>query len=71
MTPPAINPRLDDIMYEIAAIAKPIPLKGGVETLGNVSPTIGDNWKEVHMEAKQPALLQCKSSNSFPYTIIQ
>ena len=70
MAPQAIQPRLDDIVYEIAATTKPIPLKGGVESLGNIAPTIGGDCKEAHMQTKQLALFQCKSSNNYPYTTI-
>ena len=45
----AIQPRLYDIAYEIASTAKSIPLKDGVESRGNVAPTIGDNSREVHI----------------------
>ena len=71
MIPQAIQPRLDDIVYEMAAIAKLIPLKGGIESLSNINPAIGDDCKEVHMQIEQIALLQCKSSNSYPYRTIQ
>ena len=46
----AIDSHLHDIMYEMVAIAKPIPLKGGVERLSNIGPTIGDKCWGVHMQ---------------------
>ena len=55
----------------MASAAKPIPLKGGVESLADVAPTIGDNSREVHMQFKQMALLQGKPSNDCTYTKIQ
>ena len=71
MVPQAIQPHLDDIVYEMAAIVKPIPLKGVVESLGNIAPAVGDNCKEVHVETKQLALLRCRLSNTCPNTIMQ
>ena len=50
---------------------KPTPLKGGVESLGDVAPTISDNSREVHMQLKQMALLHGKPSNDCTYTTIQ
>ena len=47
------------------------PLKGDVESLGDVAPTIGDNNKEVHMQFEQMALLHGKPSNDCTYTTIQ
>ena len=55
----------------MAATIKPIPLKGGVESLGNIASAIGDDCKEVHMQIEQIALLQCKSINIYPYTPMQ
>ena len=55
----------------MASTVKPIPLKGGVESLGDVAPTIGDNSKEVHMQFEQMALLHGKPSNDCMYTTIQ
>ena len=55
----------------MTSVAKPIPLKGGVESLGDVFPTIGDNSKEVHMQFEQMALLYGKASNDYTYTTIQ
>ena len=49
----------------------PIPLKGGVESLGDVAPTIGDNSREVHMQFEQMALLHGKRSIDSTYTTIQ
>ena len=53
----AIQSCLHDIVYEIASTAEPIPFKGGVESLGDVATTIGDNSREVHMQLEQTALL--------------
>ena len=47
----ALQPRVHHIVYEMASVAmKPIPLKGGFESLGDVATTIGDNSREVHMQ---------------------
>ena len=67
----AVKPCLHNIVYEMASIAELIPLKGGVEGLGNVGPTIGDNSKEVHMPLEQTALLHGKPSNDYTYTTTQ
>ena len=66
-----VKPRLPDIVYEIASTAEPIPLKGGVEGLGDVAPTIGDNSKKVHMQLEQTALLHGKPRNDCTYTTTQ
>ena len=50
---------------------KPIPLKGGVESLGDAALTIGDNSREVRMQFEQIALLHGKTSNDCMYTTIQ
>ena len=55
----------------MASAAKPIPLEGGVESLGDVAPTIGDNSKEVHMQLEQTALFHGKPSNDCKYTTMQ
>ena len=44
----AIQPHLDDIVYEMASTAEPIPLKGVVEGFCDVAPAISNNSKEVH-----------------------
>ena len=62
---------VDDIVYKMSATTKPILLKGVAEILANVTPTIGDDCREVHTQAKQYVLLQCKSSNNYLYTTIQ
>ena len=67
----ALQPRVHHIVYEMASIAKPIPLKGGVEILGDVTPAIGDNSKEVHMQFEQMALFHSKPSNNCKYTTMQ
>ena len=67
----AIQSRLHDIVYEMASTGEPIPFKGGVESLGDVATTIGDNSKEVHMQLEQTALLHSKPSNDYTYTIKQ
>ena len=67
----AIKPCLHDIVYEMASTVEPIPLKDGVEGLGDVAPTIGDNSREVHMQLGQMALLHGKPSNDYTYTTIQ
>ena len=36
----ALQPRVHHIVYEMASKAKPIPLKGGVESLGDVAPQL-------------------------------
>ena len=66
-----IQPHLHDIVYKMASIARPIPLKGGVESLGDIGPTIGDNSREVQIELEQTALLHSKHSNDGVYTITQ
>ena len=55
----------------MAATMKPILLKGGVKSLGNIVHAIGDSCKEVNMQIEQMAFLQCKSSNDYLYTTIQ
>ena len=55
----------------MASSAKPIPLKGGVESLDDVALAIGDNSREVHMQFEQMALLHGKPSNDCTYTTIQ
>ena len=67
----ALQPRVHHIVYEMASTAKPIPLKGGVESLGNVSPAIGDNSREVHMQFEQTALFHGEPSNDYKYTTMQ
>ena len=67
----ALQPRVHHIVYEMASTAKPIPLKGGFESLGDVAPAIGDNNKEVHLQFGQTALLHGKSSNDCKYTTMQ
>ena len=59
----ALQPRVHHIVYEMASTTKPIPLKGGVESLDDVAPAIGDNSSEVHMRFEQMALLHGKPSN--------
>ena len=41
----------------MASTVEPIPFKGGVESLGDIATTIGDNSREVHMQLEQMALL--------------
>ena len=67
----ALQPRVHHIVYEMASTAKQIPLKGGVESLGDVTPTIGDNSREVHMQFEQMALFHSKPSNEYKYTTMQ
>ena len=67
----AVKTYLHDIVYEMASTAEPIPLKGGVEGLGGVAPTIGDNSMEVHKKLEQMALLHSKPSNDYTYTATQ
>ena len=67
----ALQPRIHHIVYEMASTAKPIPLKGGVESLGDVAPAIGDNSREVHMQFEQTALFHGKPSNDCKYTTMQ
>ena len=67
----ALQPRVHHIVYEMASTAKPIPLKGGVESLGDVAPIIGDNSREVHMQYEQTALFHGKPSNDYKYTTMQ
>ena len=67
----ALQPRVHHIVYEMASTAKPIPLKGGVESFGDVAPTIGDNFREVHMQFEQTALFHGKPSNDYKYTTMQ
>ena len=67
----ALQPRVHHIVYEMASAVKPIPLKGGVESLGDVAAAIGDNSKEVHMQFKQTALFHSKPSNDYKYTTMQ
>ena len=59
----AVQSRVYHIVYEMAYTAKPIPFKGGVESLGDVAPAIGDNSREVHMQFEQTALFYGKPSN--------
>ena len=67
----AIQPSLHDIVYEMESTTKPIPLKGGIESLGNVGPAIGDNSREVHMQIEQMALLCGTLRNDYMYTTLQ
>ena len=67
----ALQPHVHHIVYEMASTAKPIPLKGGVESLGDVAPTIGDNSREVPMQFEQTALFLGKPSNDCKYTTMQ
>ena len=67
----AIQPRLHDIVSEMASTVKSIPLKGGVESLGNVATAIGDNSREAHMQLEQTGLLHSKPSNDCTYTTTQ
>ena len=67
----ALQPRVHHIVYEMAFAEKPIPLKGGVESLGDVAPTIGDNSREAHMQFEQTALVHGKPSNDCKYTTMQ
>ena len=67
----ALQPGVHHIVYEMASTVKPIPLKGGVESLGDVAPTIGDNSREVHMQFGQIALFHGKPSNDCKYTTMQ
>ena len=66
-----IQPCLQYVVYYMASIAKPIPLKAGVESLGNVAPTIGDNSRAVHIHIEQMELLHSKPSNDCTYTTLQ
>ena len=67
----AIQSSLHDIVYEMASTAESIPLKGGVESLGDVATAISDNSREVHMQLEQTALLHSKPSNNCTYTTRQ
>ena len=68
----AIQPRLHSIVNEMAFTANPIPLKGGVEGLGDVvAPAISDNSGEVHVQLEQTVLLHGKPSNDYTYTTTQ
>ena len=67
----AIQPCLHDIVYEMASTEEPIPLKGAVEGLGDVDPTIGDNSRDVHMQLEETALPRSKPSNDRTYTTTQ
>ena len=67
----AIQSCLHDIVYEMASTMEPIPFKDGVESLGDVATTIGDNRREVHMPLEQTALLHGKPSNDCTYTTRQ
>ena len=67
----AIQSCRHDIVYEMASTAEPILFKGGVESLGDVATTIGDNSREVHMQLEQTALLHGKPSNDCTYTTRQ
>ena len=67
----ALQPRVHHIVYEMASTTQPIPLKDGVESLGDVAPAIGDNSREVHMQFEQTALLHDKPSNGCKYTTMQ
>ena len=67
----ALQPCVHHIVYEMASTAKPIPLKGGVESLGDVAPAIGDNSREVHMQFEQTTLFHGKPSNDCKYTTAQ
>ena len=66
-----IQPHLHYIVYEMASTAKPIPLKGGVESLGGIALAIGDNSREVHIQLEQTTLLHGKPSNDCTYTTTQ
>ena len=55
----------------MASTSKLIPLKGGVESLGDVATPIGGNSREVYMQFEQMALLHGKPSNDYMYTTIQ
>ena len=50
---------------------KAIPLKGGVESLGDIATAISDNSREVHMQFEQTALFHSKPSNDCKYTTMQ
>ena len=65
------SPVFHSIVYEMASTTKPISLNGGLESLGNVAPTIGDNSKEVHRLFEQIALLHSKPSNVYTYITTQ
>ena len=67
----AVQPHVHHIVYEMTSTAKPIPLKGGVESLGDVAPTIGDNSREVHMQFEQMALFHNEPSNDCKFTTMQ
>ena len=67
----ALQPRVHHTVYEIASIERPIPLKGGVESLGDIAPAIGDNSREVHMQFEQTTLFHSKPSNGCKYTTMQ
>ena len=51
---------LQDIMYQMVAIVKPILFEGGVESIGDIASTISDDCREFCTQAKQLVLLQCK-----------
>ena len=67
----ALQPCVHQIVYEMASTVKPIPLKGGVESLGDVASAISDNSREVHMQFEQMALFHGKPSNDCKYTTTQ
>ena len=58
----ALQPHVHHIVYEMASTMKQIPLKGGVESLGDVAPAIDDNSREVHMQFEQMTLFYGKPS---------
>ena len=66
----ALQPCVHHIVYEMASTAKPIPLKGGVESLHDVAPIISDNSREVHMQFEQTTSYG-KPSNDCKYTTMQ
>ena len=67
----ALQPFIHHIVYEMASTVKPILLKGGVESFGDIAPAIGDNSREVHMQFEQTALFHSKPSNDYKYTTMQ
>ena len=62
-----LQPCVHNIVYEMASTAKPIPLKGCVESLGAIAPTITDISREIHMQFEQTALFYSKPSNDYKY----
>lgn len=58
--PHEIQPRLHDIVHQIAATGKNILLQGG-----NMALAVGDDYREVHIQNKQLELVQRTLSNGY------